>query len=419
MTHEHIIYRLKETDHIDQASSQKFDAIACGIRDEGHALYEEKKEQRHQLQRLQQAQQALESQIAYSVGKLQTAKAVRTATVAKILTEVKKAVQDINDRCELQIATDWDSCRAASEELIEQSREIVGDDQHTLALLHVQRVHLPGDQLALQATHNFSPEYGHKQAEPQPPPPATRSELTGAVDAAIADVGIPLGDEALDAEIDKFYSRGDEATLVEEKGGSDAPTLKTEPAPPLAAAQQAEPTAEPASPPAAAQQAKPTAEPAPPTTKQPPAEQTKPTPPHTVPLLVRLNAQGQPDGEQGRAPTPHPRHADRRKSLTPCKIAPPRDLSNKVRQAQFARRAKRARELLRQRAEESDSSDYDSDSSSDTDELKEPRTWQAQTKHTSVRRRLSKWDQPPKSVAILAYHGVEAQDLPAGATDYL
>eukprot|EP01050_Picozoa_sp_SAG11_P026890 SAG11_NODE_6605_length_1280_cov_2.082981_1_plen_264_part_00 len=188
VTQEHNIYRLKETDHIDRASSQKFDVIACGIRDEGHALFEEKKEQRHQLQRLQQAQKALESQIVYSIGRLQTAKAVRTATVAKILTEVNKAVQEINDRCELRIATDWDTCRAASEELIAQSREIIGDDQHTLALLHVQRVHLPGDQL-------FSSEYCQKQTEPQPPPPATGSELAGAVDAAIADIGISLGDD--------------------------------------------------------------------------------------------------------------------------------------------------------------------------------------------------------------------------------
>ena len=66
-------------------------------------LFEEKKEQRHQLQRLQQAQKALESQIAYSVGRLQTAKAVRTATVAKILTEVKKAVQEINDLYEIRL----------------------------------------------------------------------------------------------------------------------------------------------------------------------------------------------------------------------------------------------------------------------------------------------------------------------------
>eukprot|EP01050_Picozoa_sp_SAG11_P015193 SAG11_NODE_1945_length_4019_cov_6.325510_1_plen_125_part_00 len=55
------------------------------------------------------------------------------------------------------------------------------------------------------------------------------------------------GDEALNAGIDKFYSNGDEATLAEEKGGSGAPKLKTEPTPPIAEPTQlaTKPTQEP------------------------------------------------------------------------------------------------------------------------------------------------------------------------------
>eukprot|EP01050_Picozoa_sp_SAG11_P045652 SAG11_NODE_22887_length_398_cov_1.538462_1_plen_89_part_00 len=56
-TEQHNIYRLKETDHIDQATTQNFELIANAIRSEGHARFEERKEQRLQIKRLQQAQQ--------------------------------------------------------------------------------------------------------------------------------------------------------------------------------------------------------------------------------------------------------------------------------------------------------------------------------------------------------------------------
>eukprot|EP01050_Picozoa_sp_SAG11_P027643 SAG11_NODE_7083_length_1196_cov_8.770283_1_plen_191_part_10 len=191
--------------------------------------------------------------MAYSARRLETAKAVRTATTAHILTEVKDAIAAVNALCEQRLATDWDDCRATTEELIARTREIIGGNHTNLAIVTVQRTHLPGDELlALQAPDDFTPEYCCSAYEA----PASPSLPTVLAEAVSEIIGEPTEDE-LNDEIDRYFAEGG---TVAEKGGlaADAPTEK-KPTPPTA--ELAPPSAAPAPP--SATSAPPTAAPAP------------------------------------------------------------------------------------------------------------------------------------------------------------